>query len=67
MKMFHVSFQDVDEGIRWNNEVKQGLSSSLFTRDLNNVFKWIGSVSSVDLKILRIQITILFNSHVELE
>lgn len=29
----------VDEGISWNNEVKQGLSSSLFTQNLANVFK----------------------------
>lgn len=29
----------VDEGISWNNEVKQGLSSSLFTKSLGNVFK----------------------------
>ncbi|XP_041369169.1 alpha-aminoadipic semialdehyde dehydrogenase-like [Gigantopelta aegis] len=34
--------KNIDEGIRWNNEVKQGLSSSMFTRDLSNVFKWIG-------------------------
>lgn len=35
----------LDEAIAINNEVEQGLSSSLFTRDLGNVFKWIGSVS----------------------
>ena len=29
----------VDEAISWNNEVKQGLSSSLFTQDLGNIFK----------------------------
>lgn len=29
----------VDQGIKWNNEVKQGLSSSLFTQNLANVFK----------------------------
>ena len=29
----------LDEGITWNNEVKQGLSSSLFTQNLGNVFK----------------------------
>jgi aldehyde dehydrogenase family 7 protein A1 len=31
--------KSVDEGIRWNNEVEQGLSSSLFTQNLGNVFK----------------------------
>lgn len=29
----------VDEAIFWNNEVKQGLSSSLFTQDLASLFK----------------------------
>jgi acyl-CoA reductase-like NAD-dependent aldehyde dehydrogenase len=28
--------------IDWNNEVPQGLSSSLYTRDMRSVFKWIG-------------------------
>ena len=28
-----------DEGIAWNNEVEQGLSSSIFTKDLGNVFQ----------------------------
>ena len=38
--------QSVDEAIAWNNEVKQGLTSSLFTKDLANIFKWIGSVTA---------------------
>lgn len=29
----------LDTGIQWNNEVNQGLSSSLFTQNLGNVFK----------------------------
>ena len=28
-----------DEGIGWNNEVEQGLSSSIFTKDIGNVFQ----------------------------
>jgi hypothetical protein len=36
--VFKVSF-NVDGKIAINNEVEQGLSSSLFTRDLGNVFK----------------------------
>lgn len=31
--------KSVEEAISWNNEVKQGLSSSLFTQNLGNVFK----------------------------
>ena len=29
----------VEDGIAINNEVEQGLSSSIFTKDLGNVFK----------------------------
>ncbi|KFM82283.1 Alpha-aminoadipic semialdehyde dehydrogenase, partial [Stegodyphus mimosarum] len=36
----------VDEAIKWNNEVKQGLSSSLFTQNLGNIFKWLGPKGS---------------------
>ena len=37
-----VILQNIDDAIKWNNEVKQGLSSSLFTKDLGNIFRWIG-------------------------
>ncbi|KAK7042385.1 succinate-semialdehyde dehydrogenase [Favolaschia claudopus] len=35
-------FDELDEAIRWNNAVPQGLSSSLWTRDIRNVGTWIG-------------------------
>jgi aldehyde dehydrogenase family 7 protein A1 len=35
-------FDELDQAIEWNNSVPQGLSSSLWTRDLRNVGKWIG-------------------------
>ncbi|KAJ7704312.1 NAD-aldehyde dehydrogenase [Mycena rosella] len=35
-------FDDLEEAIRWNNAVPQGLSSSLWTRDVRNVGTWIG-------------------------
>ncbi|KAG5719149.1 Alpha-aminoadipic semialdehyde dehydrogenase [Termitomyces sp. T112] len=35
-------FDDLDEVIGWNNAVPQGLSSSLWTRDIRNLGKWIG-------------------------
>merc|ERR1712168_796955 len=35
-----------DEGIGWNNEVEQGLSSSIFTKDIGNVFQWLGPKGS---------------------
>ena len=36
----------LDEAIAWNNEVDQGLSSSLFTQNINNLFKWTGPKGS---------------------
>ncbi|KAK3607912.1 hypothetical protein CHS0354_036738 [Potamilus streckersoni] len=38
--------KNIDEAVAWNNEVKQGLSSSLFTNDLSNIFRWIGPKGS---------------------
>lgn len=35
-----------EEAVAINNEVEQGLSSSLFTRDLGRVFKWMGPAGS---------------------
>ncbi|KAF8958961.1 NAD-aldehyde dehydrogenase [Flammula alnicola] len=39
-------FNDLEEAISWNNSVPQGLSSSLWTRDLRNLGKWIGPSGS---------------------
>lgn len=38
--------KNLDEAIEWNNEVPQGLSSSVFTKDVSNVFKWLGPKGS---------------------
>uniref|UniRef100_A0A1I8BQB8 Aldehyde dehydrogenase domain-containing protein n=1 Tax=Meloidogyne hapla TaxID=6305 RepID=A0A1I8BQB8_MELHA len=35
-----------EEAISFNNETKQGLSSSLFTQNIENLFKWIGPFGS---------------------
>uniref|UniRef100_A0A8C1VQZ5 aldehyde dehydrogenase (NAD(+)) n=1 Tax=Cyprinus carpio TaxID=7962 RepID=A0A8C1VQZ5_CYPCA len=35
-----------DEAFAWNNEVKQGLSSSIFTKDMGRVFRWLGPKGS---------------------
>jgi len=35
-------FDTFDEAVALNNSVPQGLSSSLFTRDMGAVFKWVG-------------------------
>jgi aldehyde dehydrogenase family 7 protein A1 len=39
-------FSSFDEVIQWNNEVPQGLSSALFTKNLQNMFKWVGPTGS---------------------
>jgi aldehyde dehydrogenase family 7 protein A1 len=36
----------VEEAVSWNNEVPQGLSSSIFTQSVENIFKWIGPKGS---------------------
>ena len=47
--------QNLDDAIQWNNEVDQGLSSSLFTNSVDNVFKWLGPGGS-DCGIVNINI-----------
>ena len=37
--MYILKCSSFDEGIQWNNEVEQGLSSSIFTKDIGNVFQ----------------------------
>lgn len=44
--LYILKCKDLDEAIAWNNEVSQGLSSSLFTTNMQNLFKWIGPKGS---------------------
>ncbi|KZT63221.1 succinate-semialdehyde dehydrogenase [Daedalea quercina L-15889] len=39
-------FDELEQAIAWNNGVPQGLSSSLWTKDLRNVGRWIGPEGS---------------------
>ncbi|KAI9228258.1 MAG: alpha-aminoadipic semialdehyde dehydrogenase-like protein [Piptocephalis tieghemiana] len=41
-----MKFSNLDQAISWNNGVRQGLSSSLFTKDPANIFRWTGPVGS---------------------
>jgi aldehyde dehydrogenase family 7 protein A1 len=40
--LYVIKCSSLDEAIQINNEVPQGLSSSLFTQNHNSVFQWIG-------------------------
>ncbi|KAK2156045.1 hypothetical protein LSH36_223g03008 [Paralvinella palmiformis] len=44
--VYILKMKTLDEAIAWNNEVDQGLSSSLFTKDVSNVFLWMGAKGS---------------------
>lgn len=44
--LYVLKFKTVDEAIAINNGVPQGLSSSIFTMNLKNLFKWIGPKGS---------------------
>ncbi|XP_022120507.2 putative aldehyde dehydrogenase family 7 member A1 homolog [Pieris rapae] len=53
--VYCIEIPDLDTGIKYNNEVEQGLSSSLFTENLADIFKWIGPHGS-DCGIVNINI-----------
>uniref|UniRef100_A0A8C6YJT9 Aldehyde dehydrogenase 7 family member A1 n=1 Tax=Nothoprocta perdicaria TaxID=30464 RepID=A0A8C6YJT9_NOTPE len=44
--LYVLKFKAEEEVFAWNNEVKQGLSSSIFTKDLGRIFRWLGPKGS---------------------
>lgn len=44
--VYILKYDTLDEAIMWNNNVDQGLSSSIFTNDIGTVFK-VCSISYV--------------------
>uniref|UniRef100_A0A3B3U5Z0 Aldehyde dehydrogenase 7 family, member A1 n=1 Tax=Poecilia latipinna TaxID=48699 RepID=A0A3B3U5Z0_9TELE len=44
--LYVLKFKTEEEAFAWNNEVKQGLSSSIFTKDMGRVFRWMGPKGS---------------------
>jgi len=44
--LYVMKFKTLEEAIGYNNEVPQGLSSALFTKNLQNMYKWLGPAGS---------------------
>eukprot|EP01018_Ginkgo_biloba_P008093 Gb_24757 [translate_table: standard] len=44
--LYVLKFQTLEEAIELNNSVSQGLSSSIFTRSPEAIFKWLGPLGS---------------------
>uniref|UniRef100_A0A4W3IRB4 aldehyde dehydrogenase (NAD(+)) n=1 Tax=Callorhinchus milii TaxID=7868 RepID=A0A4W3IRB4_CALMI len=44
--LYVLKFKSEEEAFAWNNEVKQGLSSSIFTKDVGRMFRWMGPKGS---------------------
>ena len=41
-----MKFKTIDEAIQYNNEGPQGLTSTIFTKNLQNYFNWVGPAGS---------------------
>lgn len=50
--VYCIEIPDLETGIQYNNEVEQGLSSSLFTENMGNVFKVSVFQSSLNIFII---------------
>lgn len=44
--LYVLKCKSFEEAVGYNNEVKQGLSSSIFTKDIAKVFNWMGPLGS---------------------
>uniref|UniRef100_A0A8C9AAR0 Aldehyde dehydrogenase domain-containing protein n=1 Tax=Prolemur simus TaxID=1328070 RepID=A0A8C9AAR0_PROSS len=55
--LYVFKFKNEEEVFAWNNEVKQGLSSSIFTKDLGRIFHWLGPKGS-DCGIVNVNIPV---------
>lgn len=53
--VYLIPFSSLEEAIGMNNSVEQGLSSSLFTQDMEKVFQWLGPLGA-DTGIINVNI-----------
>uniref|UniRef100_A0A8C4PD04 aldehyde dehydrogenase (NAD(+)) n=1 Tax=Dromaius novaehollandiae TaxID=8790 RepID=A0A8C4PD04_DRONO len=60
--LYVLKFKAEEEVFTWNNEVKQGLSSSIFTKDLGRIFRWLGYSSDYFSIFLNFDLPFLFYS-----
>ena len=44
--MYVIKFKTIEDAIEYNNEVPQGLSSSMFSQNMGEVFTWMGPAGS---------------------
>ncbi|XP_046856803.1 alpha-aminoadipic semialdehyde dehydrogenase-like [Xenia sp. Carnegie-2017] len=44
--LYVLKTKSLDKAIEWNNEVEQGLTSSIFTKDMGSIFRWLGPFGS---------------------
>lgn len=44
--LYVMKFKTFEQAVHYNNMVPQGLSSALFTKSLQNMFKWVGPTGS---------------------
>ena len=44
--LYVMKYNNLDEAIKYNNDVEHGLSSALFTKNQDSVFKWVGALGS---------------------
>ncbi|XP_028416803.1 alpha-aminoadipic semialdehyde dehydrogenase-like [Dendronephthya gigantea] len=44
--LYVLKCKNLEEAVQWNNEVDQGLTSSVFTKDIGKIFHWLGPFGS---------------------
>ena len=48
--LFIMTYTDIDEAIQWNNQVKHGLSSTIFAEDMSVIEQFVSAAGTVVLQ-----------------